>query len=83
MAEKSFTWTEHAVATFADLDPSTDEIDEVDKCMKEVLAGGRECSQVLPDRDLPKKFLFKSGRFGVLFWYQSDDAEIADVILWP
>ena len=82
MAEKGFNWTEHALARFADLAPEDAEVDAVDDCMKKVLAGNLGTFKIPADRELPGELGFKCGRFGVLFWYRSEDAEIAHIQLW-
>jgi hypothetical protein len=85
-AEKSYSWTNNAISRCARLNPSDDEIDAIDGCMVEVLAGKYDVAPVL-FRGLEKQFLFKCGRFRIVFWYPNEDndddivAEITDVTL--
>lgn len=81
-AENVYYWTDHATSRFAKLNPDDDEVDALDACMIEVAAGKHDVSPIPFGKEFEGHFLFRCGRFAVIFWYASDIPEIIDVILW-
>jgi hypothetical protein len=80
--DNSFFWTDNATYSFAKFDPDPDEVDAVDACMAEVLAGDHESTKIPFHISSEPQFLFRCGRFGVIYWFPAEDAEIIDIILW-
>ena len=82
MAEDTYYWTYHANSRFAELKPTDEEIDAVDAYMMEVLAGVRKSTMVNLAEVPNKIFLFRCGRFGILYLHEAEHPVVADVILW-
>lgn len=71
-------WTDSAVSSFEDLDPTDQEIRQVNLTLKEVIQGSLRGVPV-PFDQYPGHFLIEAGRFVLVYKSQSQSILVVDV----
>lgn len=81
-SDNSFDWTNSGTLSFADLEPTDEEIDGLDSHFCGILEGDCERFRIPLYFEQQQLFLVQFERFGIVFFFASEQAHILKVIHW-